>query len=112
MSLITRINALATRVANEFNSIRNEYVSIAGIEDYLPDRISQESSYISNWDNAITSGFYISSGALHEPPGGDYYYAGVVVRVSEDFVVQVAYPLNDDTPDGVTTRTEYKRVKQ
>lgn len=112
MSLITRINALATRVANEFNSIRNEYVSIAGIEDYLPDRISQESSYISNWDNAITSGFYISSGALHEPPGGDYYYAGVVVRVSEDFVVQVAYPLNDDTPDGVTTRTEYKRVMQ
>lgn len=112
MSLITRINALATRVANEFNNIRNEYVSIADIEDHLPDRISQNSSYTLNWNNAVTSGFYISSGAANEPAGGHYYYAGEVVRVSQDFIVQNVYPMNDDNPSSVVTRTHYRRVMQ
>lgn len=70
----------------------------------LPPRLSPDGEQVSDWDDALSVGFYWGSDALNGPPGGGHA-AGVVTRDAElGSVFQEARRTLDET----TTWTRYK----
>lgn len=128
MGLIKAINglknaySLAIKINNKTNKYDNTENITIDIDSMLNNKISTSAQYISNWDDAVTTGTYYSdyaagpefissraSGPTGEPDSIDNYWFGYCLSFDVT-VIQKIYLQHMDSVLGGDTFDEYIRI--
>ena len=92
---------------NNINYSAGKNISLSGTQFKLADVCA----IVTNWNDVITTGFYMASGASNAPVSGAAWFYGIVIAHNTNYVRQILYRFATDNSVSNGNCDRYERVK-